>query len=173
MSFFPYYEKHSDYQCTDPLISLIKQQNLTDLKIWKPFHSSLPNFNFTKIPKQLENIERIPMEDLIHKLKNLQSIEEESFLPNWSYSIIYCSIAIIVGICLFCVCKYRNRIRCKGSAKNKREMGLVTLPNYNQMASTKVESDVTAPRDKPSAPLLEETQNQMYPVLNLTTVERK
>ncbi|VDI59909.1 Hypothetical predicted protein [Mytilus galloprovincialis] len=142
-------------------------------KLWKPFHDSLPKFNLTELPKELKNIKEIPMDNLIYQLKNLQTIQEDSSFPNWVYNVIYLVISLLLGIVIFILCKYRKKLPCsvKRGSGCKMQNVASKYDRVSKLVSAKTEGDVNTSRDVPSAPMLdnskEEVANNLYPLLKL------
>ena len=178
MTLLPFYKKETKFEIEDPFSRLVKGYNFSDSSLWKPFRTSLPKFNMTKLPKELKNIESIPMDNLIYKLKQLEPIEADFDLPNWAYTMIYFSIAIVIGILIVLFCKYRHKVKCNCLAKRGSNRGIhIVATKYlggDQVVSTKVEGDVSTPADaiRASAPLLEERSNNLYPVLNVSPSDK-
>ena len=178
MTLLPFYNRQSTYGTFDDSYNkLIKNYNITSRKLWKPFHQSLPKFNLTELPKELKDIKQIPMDSLINRLKNLQRVQTDFDMPNWVHSLIYFVIALLVGIFIFILCKYRKKLRLMLPCSTKSESGEKLknfTPKYGivgQLVSAKTGSDGSTLRDVASAPMLgnpkDETHNNVYPVLNL------
>ncbi|CAG2205199.1 unnamed protein product [Mytilus edulis] len=174
LTLLPFYSRQSSYTLEDdPFTKVIQNYNLTMRKLWKPFHDSLPKFNLTELPKELKNIKEIPMDNLIYQLKNLQTIQEDSSFPNWVYNVIYLVISLLLGIVIFILCKYRKKLPCSVKRGSGCKMQNVA-PKYDRVSklvSAKTEGDVNTSRDVPSAPMLdnskEEVANNLYPLLKL------
>jgi len=186
MSLLPFYNRQTKYTVTDDsLANLISDYNLTSRKLWKPFDQVLPRINLTGIPKELRKIKEIPMDDLIGRLKSLGQISNDSSIPNWVYTLIYVSVALLAGVIIFLICKFKNRLGIPCSAKregSKREKSFAAkYDEMGQLVSVKTEGDVTTFREAASAPLIgnlkddatnNNNNNNVYPVLKLPLVDR-
>ncbi|CAC5365680.1 unnamed protein product [Mytilus coruscus] len=78
-----------------------------------------------------------------------------------------------IGIIIFILCKYRKKLPCSAKRGSGCKMQNVA-PKYDrvsQLVSAKTEGDVNTSRDVPSAPMLdnskEEVANNLYPLLKL------
>ncbi|CAG2230956.1 unnamed protein product [Mytilus edulis] len=182
MTLLPFYNQQSKFTSTDDsFIRIINNYDLTSKKLWEPFHQSFPKFNLTKLPKELDQIKEIPMDDLISQLKSLGQITEDSELPNWVYTLIYLFGALLVGIAMFIICKYRRKVRFCLSCSARRGGGEKVMnfaakyDKVGHLVSAKTEGEVTTNRDVASAPMLvnhkEDTQNNIYPVLKLPIID--
>ena len=183
MTLLPFYNRQSSYDLKDDsFVDIINNYHLTSRKLWRTFHQSLPKFNLTKLPKELSNIKEIPMDEFISQLKSLGQVTEDSPIPNWVYVLIYAVIALLVGIIIFIVCKYKGRLRLRLPCSAKRE-GSERVKNFAakydrvaQLVSVKTEGDVTTNRDVASAPMLasqkDDPPNNMYPVLKFPVTEQ-
>lgn len=182
MSLLPVYNRQTKYTVTDDsLANLISDYNLTSRKLWKPFDQVLPRINLTGIPKELRKIKEIHMDDLIGRLKSLGQISNESSIPNWMYTLIYVSVALLAGVIIFLICKFKNRLGIPCSAKregSKREKSFATkYDEIGQLVLVKTEGDVTTFREAASALLKDDApnnnnNNNVYPVLKLPLVNR-
>ena len=123
MTLLPFYNQQSKFTSRDDFFTRIINNDLTSKKLWEPFHQSFPKFNLTKLPKKLDQIKEIPMDDLISQLKSLGQITEASELPNWVYTLIYLFGALLVGIAMFILCKYRRKVRFCLSCSARRGGG--------------------------------------------------
>ncbi|CAC5412852.1 unnamed protein product [Mytilus coruscus] len=174
LTLLPFYSRQSTYTLADdPFTKVIQNSNLTMRKLWKPFHDSLPKFNLTELPKELKNIKEIPMDNLIYRLKKLQTIQEDSSFPNWVYNIIYLVISLSLGFIIFILCKYRKRLPSSAKRGSDCKIQNVALQwdKVSQLVSAKTEGDVNTSRDVPSVPMLDNSKDEeayhIYPLLKL------
>ena len=87
---------------TDPNQSLLEIQNSTLSRIWDPFVKALPNFTKLKLPKNLEQTDNIPMNDLILKLRGLRRVKvEDTSWPLWAYILINLGVSMVITGLLF------------------------------------------------------------------------
>lgn len=139
-----------------------------------PFHSALPNFSITDLPKKLKNIENTPMDNMIAELKTINIVPQlNDDWPIWIYVIV--GAIIVLGVILFLSCYIRGPPRCyrklcprsvmhESSESEKVE----SIP----MVSVQSNGTDNADREKASAPLLQEQQlskleDTLYPTLGL------
>lgn len=95
-------------------VNMIYQILLTNLHtglMLVPFHSALPNFSITDLPKKLKNIENIPMDNMIAELKTINIVPQlNDDWPIWIYVIV--GDIIVLGVILFLYCYIRGPPRC-------------------------------------------------------------
>jgi len=98
------------------------------------------------------------MDDLISKLNSLGQISNDSSISNWVYTIIYISVALLAGVIIFLICKFKRRLGLPCSAKregSKREKNFAAkYDKMGQLVSVKTEGDATTFTEAASAPLL-------------------
>ena len=63
-----FYQNESKYEIYDPFDDITAVFNISEINLWKPLTSKLPNFNVTSLPKHLKSLDSIPMDGLIKKL---------------------------------------------------------------------------------------------------------
>ena len=96
MTLTPYYQRESEFQVNYTLV--YKQIRLTDLKLWQPFHSALPNFTKIQFPRKLKGIKDIPMQHLINTIRDLQNPDEKKGRSIWFYFAIGSVILVILAV---------------------------------------------------------------------------
>ena len=102
LSLPPYYIFEEQVTLTDPNQSLLEIQNSTLSRIWDPFVKALPNFTKLELPKNLEQIDNIPMNDLILKLRGLRRVKvEDTSWPLWAYILINLGVSMVITCLLF------------------------------------------------------------------------
>lgn len=118
----PYYEFEEQIKINDPLKNLLIIRNTTKFRIWDSFvesFSSLTNITEVELPKNLKSIERIPMNDLLMRLKGLNQVKvKDNSWPTWVYILINLGVVLILILLLFWYCKVR-RSNGKWSPNNK------------------------------------------------------
>ena len=114
-----YMEGQSDLTLNSTANDLLVFKNTSNIGIWQPFLTALPNLTNFSLPKELKTIPKIPMDQLITKLKNLKpvSINNNRF-PAWGYVLIGFSLSIIIGVGLFFYCKKSSSIRNSACCSN-------------------------------------------------------
>ena len=155
-----YYQFDSVMKINDRFLSELQAYNFSALDIWSPLHTSLPTYNFSKIPPKLRAIKRMPIEPFIAELQGLGTIIDEFGLPSWAYILMACGSAILVST-IIVVCVYlkqkrkNNKPRERESDKGIRddeERGAST--HHMVAAATVTGTDQAGPPAGPSAPLL-------------------
>lgn len=169
-----YYHDESKYDISNSLDQFTYRFNASTIKMWEQFHSALPNFSMNDLPKKLNNIENIPMDNLIAELKTINTVPQLSDdWPIWIDVIV--GAIIVLGVILFIYCYIRGPPRCfkklcprsvmHESSKSEK---VESIP----MVSDQSNGTDNADREKASAPLLQEQQlsklvDTLYPTLGL------
>lgn len=148
--------------------------NASTIKMWEQFHSALPNFSMNDLPKKLNNIENIPMDNLIAELKTINTVPQLSDdWPIWIDVIV--GAIIVLGVILFIYCYIRGPPRCLRKLcprsvmhESSKSEKVLSIP----MVSDQSNGTDNADREKASAPLLQEQQlsklvDTLYPTLGL------
>ena len=67
------------------------------------FNEKFPNITKVQLPKQLKDIPRVPMSQLINQLDELQNVNVGDEYPNWVYGIIGIILVLLIigGIWLY------------------------------------------------------------------------
>ena len=110
LSLPPYYTFEEPATLIDPNQRLLEIRNDTLSHIWEPFVQALPNFTELKLPENLEQIDNIPMNDLILKLRGLRRIKvEDTSWPLWAYILINLGVSTVITGLLFWYFQYNKK----------------------------------------------------------------
>ena len=121
-----YFQEESHYEIDDPFRRLIGRIDVSNLKLWKPFHDTFENYTLTELPKLLGEVKEIPIDNLLYKLKNLREIDAGNAWPNWLTSLLYFG-GFFLGIAIiFICCKFRQKFKNCWSAKFRKSRGSET-----------------------------------------------
>lgn len=106
----PYYHRESKFEINDPFIQLLGLQN-TSFEILKPLSNAFVEFRPRKLPKALEDIQEIPMKNMIAKIETLQTRWYHG-LPDWGNVIITISVIAVIVVTGYII--YKSYIKYKG-----------------------------------------------------------
>ena len=132
-------------------------------RIWDPFVKALPNFTKLELPKNLEQIDNIPINNLILKLRGLRRVKvEDTSWPLWVYILINLGVSMVITGLLFWYFQYYKKGKhsfnclslCLHKATSDRQgdndkdeptgqMELVSLPMRGTASLPPGEEDVT------------------------------
>ena len=178
VTLMPYYHKESTYVVTDIYSELLRLNNKTELKIWDPFKYKLPNFTSIEVPQELQDLEKIPMGNLINRLHNTRDIVKDNGTPEWVYYLIGALSALLVVIAVFVYYKKGKILRQLCSAKRSVKFLTPTaLPGYHAVpAKTGDGIHIQRDADSPQQMLLQTVQQKddtvskpaVYPVIELS-----
>ena len=94
----------------DPNQKLLEIRNDTLSRIWEPFVQALPNFTKLELPENLEQVDNIPMNDLILNLRGLRSVKvEDTSWPLWSYILNNLGFSTVITGLLFWYFQYYKK----------------------------------------------------------------
>ena len=89
--------------------------NVSDATVWRPLRSIIPTIQNITLPAELEEIESVPTIKVLQQLKRLEQTDTwPKGMPLWVVGIITGttgSILLISFLLIFCLCKYRSKIR--------------------------------------------------------------
>ena len=166
-----YFHQESKYNLTNPLSKLVRNFQVSKVKLWKPFHSKLPNLTLDTLPTKLKDIKEIRMDDLISQLQTLDDVTVEEHVAIWPYVILSIGLILFIFVFgLFCYCKCYPKMRKFLKVRREHNQGSHKLNEHIEMTLrqplTQQMKDVkhtvengSEPRDIPP----------MYPVLEMTT----
>ena len=63
---------------SEPFFAMLRESNVSEVQIWRPFISSLPNFSKTELPEILKTVDKIPMSEFINRMQAYRQIKLES-----------------------------------------------------------------------------------------------
>ena len=118
-----YMEGQSDLTLNSTANDLLVFKNTSNIGIWQHFLTALPNLtNFSLLPKELQTIPKILMDQLITKIKNLKPVTiNNNRFPAWSYVLIGFSLSMIIGVGLFFYCKKSSSIRNSACCSSRQD----------------------------------------------------
>ena len=109
LSLPPYYIFEEQVTLIDPNQKLLEIHDSTLSCIWDPFVKALPNFTKLELPKNLEQIDNITMNDLILKLKGLWHVKvEDTSWSLWAYILIKLGVSMVITGLLFWYFQYHK-----------------------------------------------------------------
>ena len=165
-----YYQHDSTAHIGDPFLAILQSSNITAIDIWKPLHTKLPKYNFSRIPPKLQAIKQMAIEPFIAELQGLGEIEDEFILPQWVYALVTCGIVFLVVAGVFGYLYIKRKRQRRKFSSREREGGeeRAASDHYTVAAATVSDSlHATPPVDpmmsntlhatsqfEPSAPLL-------------------
>ena len=102
LTLLPYYHNESKLNIQDQFIDNLKSYNGSNLQIWKPFISTMPNFTKTDIPAVLKDTKEIPMRYFI--LTDYKSRKSGQLsVPRWIYLATTIATLTILGVGIIAV----------------------------------------------------------------------
>ena len=178
VTLMPYYHKESTYVVSDIYSELLKLNNKTEFKIWKPFTVKLPNFTSIEVPEELKVLEKIPMGHLIDRLHNMRNIVKDNGTPEWVYYLIGALSALLVVIAALVYYNKGRYLRQLCSAKRSGKFLTPTAPPGYQAVPAKTGDGlhIQIGADSPRQVLLQTVQQNenpvskptVYPMMELT-----
>ncbi|MEW8546302.1 MAG: hypothetical protein AB2693_22525 [Candidatus Thiodiazotropha sp.] len=167
ITLLPYYTAHTKiHPKNQPLHALLQEANFSEVQIWEPFLSSLPNFSTVDLPDTLKTVEKIPMSEFIDRFKSFQRIRLDA---NWQFPLwAKFLIGILILIILAILYKFRRHIAsclpCRGKQESQSavESGDTT---------TKFDVETTAKPDNKVKDIPYNGENKIksiYPTLDIT-----
>ena len=150
LNLLPYYHNESKLNVQDQLIDNIKSYNGSNLQIWKPFISTVPNSTKTEIPVVLKDTKGIPMRNLILIAYKSRKSGKLS-VPRWIYLTTIIPTLAILGVGIFdffrkkknkCKKRFAKIYRLARNRGNKME-----TPGYNAVSVCTADKDVYMEED--------------------------
>jgi hypothetical protein len=68
--------------------ALFKSFKTLNVTIWQPFHSAISNLKKKKLPKKLESIKQISMDNLIEETQLLNIPDADFVFTSWGISVL-------------------------------------------------------------------------------------
>ena len=154
----------------EPFFAVLQETNFSEVKIWQPFVSSLPNFFMAKLPDTLKEADKIPMQEFLNRLGPLQKIEMGTkwHFPFWG-KILTGVVVIIILVILF---KFRQQIASCLRRIGKQE----TLKVEEPIGPDRHDVEATLPEDlNPQIELRTFTGKigSIYPTLDLASMKNE
>ena len=145
-SLLGYFEGRSTENIENFASNMLKDYNISDLRVWDDINRIVPFSNDTiKIPPKLAILEDFPLGNLVEDLHNkwqIEPIAAEHF-PLWGYLIIVMSVIIILCVLatylLKCKFKILKNMPCLVMRKPKIREGLKTKPSVTEGDDNMVE----------------------------------
>ena len=158
-SLLGYFEGRSTENIENFASNMLKDYNISDLRVWDDINRIVPFSNDTiKIPPKLANLEDFPLGNLVEDLHNkwqIEPIAAEHF-PLWGYLIIVMSVIIILSVLatylLKCKFKILKNMPCLVMRKPKIREGLKTKPSVTEGDDNMVEvaTSLLTDRERPT-----------------------
>ena len=154
----------------EPFFALLQESNFSEVRIWQPFISSLPNFSAVELPNTLKTVDKIPMSEFIDRFKSFQRIGLDTSwqFPFWAKILVGILILIILAV----LYKFRRHIASCLPRRGKQES-----PSAAELKEVITKTDVetsTKPENCEKDIQLESTNRikSIYPTLDLTIVKK-
>ena len=99
-----FYQNELKYEIYDPFDDITAVFNISNINLWEPLTSKLPNYNVTLLPKHLKSLDKIPMDGLIKELDSLSTIlsNDPGKMSMWVWFLIGVGALIIILVIFFC-----------------------------------------------------------------------
>ena len=97
----------SNVSVTTPIDRLVNYQNLSSIRLWKPFHQTLPHVTEITLPSRLKEVRPVPMNKFLSQLQTWDNLEPDAnddwflnnVLPTFGMTVI---IICVLVICIKC-----------------------------------------------------------------------
>ena len=94
-----YFSKHSTFQMSDPLYSLLKIQNISLFHIWNNSKTEFTELMSLNLPSYLMGLKEIPMQNFIHGMKTYKAVNvNDNTKTSWLLIIIILIVSVIIVI---------------------------------------------------------------------------
>ena len=70
-----YFQKSSIFDIADPMQSLLKLHNISELVIWREFKTHFENLSTIILPSHLNDLKEIPLQSFIHEMRAYKNIK--------------------------------------------------------------------------------------------------
>ena len=77
-----HFGKHSMFEISDPLYSLLKIQNITKFHIWNNSKTEFTKLKSLSLPSYLLGLKEIPMQSFIHGMKTYKTVNVKDNTKN-------------------------------------------------------------------------------------------
>lgn len=169
LTLLPFYQYETHYNFEEPLNNLFKNYNFTYARFWNTFHTSLPNFKLSSLPKELKHIPSISMDNMISKLNHLDQVrvkDDEPF-PFWIYILAAIGLLILIGVLYILVFKRHWVAKLKVN-----RLKADPVPGRKLVCVHDAKGEAVAFRECTSAPLIDEvTAKKTKPFTTKTLVD--
>ena len=166
-----YFHRESKYNLTDSLSELVKNFQVAKIKLWKPFHTKLPNLTLDTLPSKLKGIKEIKMDALIEQLQTLDDVTVDSHIAIWPYVLLGIGkVCFIIIFGIFCYCKCYPKFKKFLKVRREHRQGSQQLSEHIEMT---LRNPLIQQR-KDIKPTVEKNSEQretptIFPVLDMTT----
>ena len=136
LTLLPYYHNESKSVIQDHFIEKLKNYNGSQIQIWKPFISAIPNFTKSYIPVMLKDTKEIPMRHLIMTIVNSRMSGRHPGVEWIFIAVIVISALTLLGLGLtlvFYIYKRSTKVsyRLATEVKQQKHLFCTKLPVYN------------------------------------------
>ena len=165
------YHSRSDFTITDGDLELLRSIDISQINVLTPLQKKYPNFTKITLPKSLQPIKDIPLDNLITELENTREIKlKDDAWPSWVYVCIGVTVVLLIIMAIY-ICKmYDTRIKqsCSFMYENCRSHESVNTKPDPGVSTTIDNPELDCGGSVPSAPV--ETLdvcniNKLYPML--------
>ena len=109
-----YFDKHSMFERSDPLQSLLKLRNISQFTIWQESKANFEKLPTIKLPSRLTDLKEIPMQGFLREMHAYKKINFEN-KQTWTFAT---TVVVVVSIIVFivtvaCIIKRFSHINCK------------------------------------------------------------
>ena len=94
----PYYAVESAYPITDKMARWVLNYSIYNIILCAPFQSSVNTHTAVTLPKKLAPLSTIPMDRLIHELREIQKPKREKGWSFWTYLALVSDVLSILGL---------------------------------------------------------------------------
>ena len=100
------YEHGSSHKIHNDALSMLQTYNFTNLKIWEPFRTNMPNLRgVVRLPQKLKHLKEIPIEQFFEGMNQLGQVRpmEVRPFPWWGYCLTALGIvtSVFMGILIY------------------------------------------------------------------------
>ena len=100
LTLLPYYHNESKAEFQDHSLDILQAHNESEIQIWKPITSKIPNLTKTDIPEEMKDTKEIPMR---HLLMTVTKLRKASKLKNKYSLLIYLAIVSAISLTGICI----------------------------------------------------------------------
>ena len=114
-----YFGKHSTFEMSDPMYSLLKIRNISNFHIWNYSKAEFINMKSLSLPSSLQGLKEIPMQSFIHGIKSYETVNvNNDDEMSWSLIVIILIASVASVITLICIIRHRSKLHfCQAIGK--------------------------------------------------------
>ena len=101
-----YFGKHSMFEISDPLYSLLKIQNIS-IYIWNNSKTEFTKLKSLSLPSYLLGLKEIPMQSFIHGMKTYKTVNVNT-KTSWLLIVIILIASVVIVITLMCIITHKS-----------------------------------------------------------------